>query len=341
METSLRPLTLGEILDRTAQLYRTNFVLFAGIFSIYAGVALVLNLMLIGLGLAVKSLQGAQHRNLVTFGGSVVELLILFLLAGASVAAVSRAVAWLHLGERATIRGAYSSVLPRLRRYIWLMTITAFVVWTPIALLYCGYFGALVYYGRGISAHAATPAQHMAAVGPQTVYILGATVAFGLLILPIAAYTIFMALRYALALPACVVEDLDARASLRRAVELSKGSRGRIFVLGLLVGIIKIGLVGLTQIFIVIAAFKQHGHLGPGQTALSQVIEFFTTSFLGPIYAAGITLFYYDQRIRKEGFDIEWMMQAAGLTVPPPAAALPPAAEAIAEPTPEPSGDTE
>ena len=46
---------------------------------------------------------------------------------------------------------------------------------------------------------------------------------------------------------------------------------------------------------------------------------FFTNTFLGPIWATGITLFYYDQRVRKEGYDIEWMMQAAGLTPPPPA----------------------
>ena len=50
--------------------------------------------------------------------------------------------------------------------------------------------------------------------------------------------------------------------------------------------------------------------------ALSQIIGFFTNTFLGPIWAAGITLFYYDQRVRKEGYDIEWMMQAAGLTPP-------------------------
>jgi hypothetical protein len=62
-------------------------------------------------------------------------------------------------------------------------------------------------------------------------------------------------------------------------------------------------------------------------TAISQIIAFFTNTFLGPIYATGITLFYYDQRVRKEGYDIEWMMQAAGLTVPPPPAAEPPAPE--------------
>ena len=149
-------------------------------------------------------------------------------------------------------------------------------------------------------------------------------VAFFLLLIPVAAYTILMSLRYALALPACVVENVKARQALRRSIYLSKGARGRIFVLGLLVAVIKLGLVMVTQIFIVVAAIKQHGQLGPGLTALSQVITFFTNSFLGPIYATGITLFYYDQRVRKEGFDIEWMMQAAGLTAP----------EAVTEPLP-------
>jgi hypothetical protein len=58
---------------------------------------------------------------------------------------------------------------------------------------------------------------------------------------------------------------------------------------------------------------------GPGLLSLSQIMGFFTNTFLGPIWATGITLFYYDQRVRKEGYDIEWMMQAAGLTPPPPA----------------------
>ena len=34
---------------------------------------------------------------------------------------------------------------------------------------------------------------------------------------------------------------------------------------------------------------------------------------LAPISAIALVLFYFDQRIRKEGFDIEWMMQQAGL----------------------------
>jgi hypothetical protein len=33
----------------------------------------------------------------------------------------------------------------------------------------------------------------------------------------------------------------------------------------------------------------------------------------GPVFPIALTLLYYDQRIRKDGFDIEWMLQSAGL----------------------------
>ena len=332
METGLRPMNLGEILDRTAQLYRTNFVLFAGIFVIYSGVVLVLNLLALGVEELLKSLHMAGALLWVRLGSGLMELLVLFLLLGAAVAAICRAVAWVHLGERATIRGAYQSILPRLGRYLWLMTITAVAVWTPVALLYAGYFATIVFYTKKLGTHAA--AQSAAAAHPMAIAIVGvATVVFILLLIPVGAYTIWMGLRYALALPACVVENLSALKALRRGVELSKGSRGRIFVLGLLIGAIKLGLVLITQSFIFFAIFKHHGQAGAGLTILSQMISFFTNTFLGPIYATGITLFYYDQRVRREGYDIEWMMQAAGLTAPaPPAAASMTASEPASEP---------
>jgi len=332
METSLRPLTLGEILDRTAELYRNNFVLFAGIFAPYAGVGLVLNLLLIGLGILLKNLHVAGAAIWITLGTGALEMLILFLLAGAAVAAICRAVSWVHLGQPATIRGAYGAVLPRLGRYVWLMTITFFVVWTPFALLYIGFFGILGFYGKVFSAH---PGAAPAPPDPQTAMIIGiSSLIFVLLLIPVGAYTILMSLRYALALPACVVENTKARPGLRRAIDLSKGARGRIFVLALLIGVVKIGLVFITQIFTFVSVFKSHGQISSGMTAISQVIGFFTNTFLGPIWATGVTLLYYDQRVRKEGFDIEWMMQAAGLTVPAPATII--EAESAPPPTENP-----
>jgi hypothetical protein len=315
METQLRPLTLGEILDRTAQLYRSNFLVFAGIFSIYAGVGLVLNLLQIGLGVLIKNGNTPVKLSWVLVSTAGLEWLLLVLLLGAAIAAVSRAVAWVHLGEAATIRSAYSTTLPQFGRYLWLMSITSFVAWMPTALLYLGYIGFVFLYVRpkGLLAHPNT------ATNPQATLLLGlVSIAFFLLVIPVFVYGIVMTLRYALALPACVVENLKARAAIRRSIELSKGARGRIFILFLLIGVIKVGLLLISQAFFFAAIFKNHGQVAPWVSALSQVVAFFTNTFLGPIGATGITLFYYDQRVRKEGFDIECMMQSAGLMPPDP-----------------------
>ena len=94
------------------------------------------------------------------------------------------------------------------------------------------------------------------------------------------------------------------------------GARGRIFVLGLLVFAVRFLLGALLGFPFLFFAIKHPGHQVPlALLALQQVAAFFTNTFIGPIYSTGLTLFYYDQRVRKEGYDIEMMMQAAGLAL--------------------------
>ena len=329
METTLRPLSLGEILDRTAQLYRSNFVLFAGISAVYAGVMLVLSLIQIGVAELLRVEHMTKQLLWVPLVFVILILPLVFILAGAAMAANNRAVAWVNLGEPATIRGAYFSILPRLGRYLWLMTIATFVSYLPFVVLYAGYFALIFFYVR--PAGVLTP--NAAHANPQVLLLFGlASIALVLLSVPTLAYAVWMALRYSLAVPASVVENLKARQALRRSIELSKGSRGRIFVLGLLIAVIQIGLIMLTQVFFIVATFKHHAPLAAWLQAVQQIVGFFTNTFIGPMYATGLTLFYYDQRVRKEGFDIEWMMQAAGLTVPAPAPAADPAESLPAPP---------
>ncbi len=149
MESNLRPLSLAEILDRTAQLYRTNFLLFAGISAVYAGVVLVLGLFQIGSEELLRSLHMSQYLQWVSLGSVILFLPLGFIFAGAAVAANNRAVSWVYLGQKATIRGAYSSIRPRLGRYLWLMTIILFVVWTAV----CGDLQRLSRGGRLSSPH--------------------------------------------------------------------------------------------------------------------------------------------------------------------------------------------
>lgn len=327
METHLRPLTLGEILDRTAQLYRSHFLLLAGIASVYAGVLLVLSLLQIG---AQELLRANHMTNVlvwVTLGGALVMIPLIFASAGVAVAANNRAVSWIHLGEPATILTAYRSILPCLGRYLWLIVMTVFIVWIPIGLLYAGYIVFAVLYARPRGIFMQTNVQR----DPEALIVFGlVTIAFGFLTLAAFIYAVLMGLRYSLAVPACVIEDIEARKALRRSVDLSRGSRGRIFLLGLLVVAVQSGLVMITQLFFLVAAFRHHGALPAGIRVLQQLVAFCTNTFVGPIYATGFTLFYYDQRVRKEGFDIEWMMRAAGLNPGPES----PLAESVLAPEP-------
>jgi len=68
-----------------------------------------------------------------------------------------------------------------------------------------------------------------------------------------------------------------------------------------------------TQAFFVAYTVAHHYHVPLLLRIAQQIVAFFANTFVGPILAIGTTLFYYDQRVRKEGYDLEWMMAAAGL----------------------------
>jgi len=319
MNNQLRPMALGEILDRTAELYRNHFLLFAGISAIFAGIMLAVQL------LYVRSLVLLGYPNMMahfqwgTASGAVLEALVILMLAGLSIAANNRAVDWVYLDKSASIRTAAKSVLPRLRTYLWLMTITGFRAWAPFAALYIAFIAV-----------AFTVLPHDFMTNPTAIqgavqHNPGAIMAAGLGMLVLSPFFIlalvygtWMSLRYSLAVPACVVEGLPATGAIQRSIQLSQGSRGRIFVLGLLVYAVRM-LLGILFGFPLIAlAVKHPGHPLPvGWLMFQQVGVFVSSSLIGPIYSIGLTLFYYDQRIRKEGFDIEWMMHAAGLSPQP------------------------
>jgi hypothetical protein len=355
METNLRPMSLGEILDRTAQLYRTHFVLFAGISSLYAGVLLLVGLVQTGVQEWMQTAQMA--RQLLVMSGVWVLLtwIVMFIFGGIAVAANNRAVAWLHLGETATIRGAYRSILPRLGRYLWLGFLKLLYAWSPVIVIYAAFIGVLIYLRmKGFLGPAgAAPAHPGGAVQTQALVALGAIAILGVAVLPAFIYGVMMGLRYALSVPACVVENLTARAAIRRSIELSKYSRGRIFVLWLLVAVIEMAAGIVSQSFFIFETIKHHQQLPVALRILQQFVAFCTNTFITPILATGLTLFYYDQRVRKEGYDIEWMMQAAGLEAPVaavtapasvvaghPAFAEPPAPEPRFEPRFEPGPES-
>ncbi|HEX3275941.1 MAG TPA: glycerophosphoryl diester phosphodiesterase membrane domain-containing protein [Gemmatimonadales bacterium] len=113
----------------------------------------------------------------------------------------------------------------------------------------------------------------------------------------------------AVAIPAVVLEsDRSASAALSRSWELTRGSRWRIFALGLtLLILLYIPLVAITSILAVMLP-RSAGSLSAA-TSMSAVMALAVGGvvqlILYPLFYCVLTIAYYDLRVRKEGFDLE------------------------------------
>jgi hypothetical protein len=182
-----------------------------------------------------------------------------------------------------------------------------------------GVVGGLILAGLGAAGAVATGSQ--IAMGVMVVIFV-----FGLYITALAAM-IYLALRYAVAIPALVLEDLGVLASIRRSVQLTRGRRGHVFIALLLAWIISI--VGLMvfymPFYIPTMIMMARSHAVPSWLAMmSSVSAAVGSSITSPIFLIVLVLCYYDTRIRKEAFDLQFMM--ASLDRPAPAAGTVPSA---------------
>jgi hypothetical protein len=323
----LAPSTLGEILDRTIQLYRSRFLLYLGISLVPTAVVvipacgIVLFLAWVGsinAGSDATAASGVAGFILLAIIGLVAAPVLIAVFA-LTLAAMPYAASRDYLGEKTTIREAYKSVWRQGWRYAWLLILEGFIVWAaPIAV-----WIALVATSAGLAAVA-----HLSGAGGGALFGLATFLAFAAL----AAYFVWMLLRLSLAFPACVVEQIPATRALKRSFALSMGTKGRIFLLYLLVGvlnwILSMGVtVPLTIVMTLLPGANDPKNASTAGVVLLVVIyaaAFAIQALTRPIYGIALTLFYYDQRIRQEGFDIEWMMQRAGMVAPAPAQPQPP-----------------
>jgi hypothetical protein len=125
-----------------------------------------------------------------------------------------------------------------------------------------------------------------------------------------AALAIWFVLRYSLAIPVLILEKIGVWSSLLRSASLTKGHRGRIFLLWLLMLVITYAGVLLFQVpFLVVAAMLYKSGNSPlWFRALTNIFGGIAGILTGPLYLIGAALIYYDIRVRKEALDIQLMM---------------------------------
>ena len=320
MDNRLRPLNLGEILDRTVQLYRRNFWLFVGTGALPVLAALNLAIPAAVLFLIPGIASGdavdpaAIVRGVALGVTTIVFLLVYFAAFTFSIAALTEATVSVDRGEKLTIRAALRSSWPRFWTYFWLLLLQIGVVGIAPIGVATALIRQLVYLMTRPGVDAATSF----ALG-FLVFLVG-TAAIGAVV--------WLALSLAMSMAVCVVEKKTAWESIVRAWRLSQRTRGRIFVLYLLVVALSMA-VSMAGYLLAATAGAAAAFVGRGSAvaiALTVVAGFLyivvglgAQIALAPVPWIALVLFYNDQRVRKEGYDIEWMMQQAGL-VPPQAA---------------------
>ncbi|HUI83396.1 MAG TPA: glycerophosphoryl diester phosphodiesterase membrane domain-containing protein [Candidatus Binatia bacterium] len=266
MPVLLRPLSLGELLDRAFQLYRSRFAVFAGIAAVAYIPLFVLRTALLWLP-QTPSISQLLATGLGMVLAGICQMLALAAAAAATIIVVSAA----YLDRPITLREAYGRVSGMLLRVF------------------------LIMFGSGIA------------------------IGIGLVLFIVPGVILF--LMFALAIPVAVLEDAGFGESLSRSRELTAGHRFRVFAIYLLYFTLVLALdVGLlAPLGALVALTKGPAGLAtvsPLVAVASIIVNYLVECLLTPVVTICLSLMYYDERVRKEAFDIQIMMNALGEGAP-------------------------
>jgi len=314
MTANLRPMNLGETLDRTLQIYRGRFLLFVTLAAFPA-----------------LTMTALQFANLVwwklvpePFGKRIFLVMtpqyLLYMVALYQAALLLHLLVWpafayltsrLYFGEEPTLGSAVFWCAARWRSWLWL-TVASWGAALVIPELAIG----------GVAIGILYLLSEVVKVGDSTMdwlaqLVLLAGIAVG--------WIVFLWLSSALsfALPAWTLENLPVGKALRRSWTLSKGSRLKItfarFMAAFVAWFLNVALSRILFLLIFLMLrnlagwwrFSRGIYMGGGLLTAAAA-----SALIGTIFPIALTLFYYDQRMRREGYDIERMMEAAGLSLP-------------------------
>jgi hypothetical protein len=308
----LRPLSTGEVLDRTFEIYRGHFWLFAGLASLTAAFSLILNAIAMVVHHVVLLHNGIRIAGLVTQGSSAVMGLLALPVTAVVYAASVYALCEVYLGRRTTAKESLNATIGRWLRYVGIALWQGWsAVWLGLLVVVPG----IVLVSMGGKA-----------IGVGMVVVAGFMVFAGFVAGGV--YGVIAYIRNSLAIPASVMEGTGVRASMRRSKTLATDTKGKIFVV-LLIAFALYLVVGTIEspmlFFIARSPFKEHVM---AQAAIL-LIGFVGHTLVSPVALIGLTLVYFDQRVRMEAFDL--VMMLGGAAAAPVKAA--PVAEAHAEGT--------
>lgn len=317
----LRPLTMGELLDRSAALWRANV---RALFALTVGVHLV--------ALALGKYYTAELAGLVDAAGLVQgsapsETRLVPLLAMAVLAmwvywwltnCVSLAAAHYLITRMTATPATLGEAVRRMLRRLWTLT---------GVLLLSGFYG-LGYLLLGVLPGAL--------VGGLLALVIGSTGGGGgltvvaivlaslLALVGLFAAMLWYLLRFMIAAPVIAAEELGVLGALRRSGQLLSGRigpgfsqrvkvRATIVVSAMWLVVLAVSTAAQVPTFILQAIFREEGdpfglrlELGPRiALTLAEVLGASAQAVFSPLSMVLATVFYVDMRVRQEGWDLE------------------------------------
>ncbi len=271
---------MQELLDSTLSLYGRNFVQFAGLSMLGPVATFVYRLRYGGGTVALVRMHSSTAASAVL--GVLVGIVIV--LAGVSIssAATVEAAAAASRGSKVRVADGYRALGERFWQIIGIV-LSAFIRACP---------GGILFIGAGVMALAMAAALgYNSRVEAGTIgYVCG-----GISLISAIFASIWICVRYALAVQACVVEDIGSRLALKRSTFLTVGDRGRV------------AIVHFAFLILVLAAdfiFGAPTLLLPSHGAAFRisgaVAGFIAVALTSPVATIGMSLVYYEESARKE-----------------------------------------
>lgn len=307
----LRPLTLGDLLDGTIKLVRSNPKAVLGLSAVAAllasvplaiGQALMLGSMgdLLTNPQAAANDPGAMFGTVVTaYGSQALSLLISFIVVTLLTGVLTRILGRAVFGGKITAGEAWHLVKGRIGALFAVVLMLTGLALAPLVII-VPLFLLLTSMVSGDSA------------------AVGGLVVLGIVVLLLyVAYLLFINARFAFATPVVVLEGRGPVEALRRSWQLVTGDFWRVLGILLLTSLLA-GLVSavLSVPFSLIGTFV--GMLGGGGTgaAVLAAVMIALGSTLGamityPLQAGVAGLLYADRRMRSEAFDL--VLQTAAI----------------------------
>jgi hypothetical protein len=314
----LRPLTTSELIDRGFSLYRAHFAGFLLLALLCQSAPLLSQILVTALKLNPTEPELLGNPSIffqkigVMFAIFIVSQIIVFCFE----VVITFYIADAYLGKIPSVKKSLRSVTSSIAGSMWTCLLNRILIGLTLIFPILAFI-AICLYTRYYPPLTFLP---LLVFGAAAVLLLTASLA------PV--LVVFM--RLMVTVPALALEGLSGWKAIKRSTALVRYDPGlgilywgemRLSFLLLPLFIIELLILSLTSLPLTlhqIGEIVRHGSSGqiaaPPDSVMiiSQVMTFLAGSLILPLYSIATTLFYYDIRIRREGFDLEFMVAQPG-----------------------------